>query len=281
MTEHEAETDSTFEAPTPFREAVGVSDVGRVRTRNEDQFVVAAYTPELRLLSTGLERDVKQPGQARIDEDLLVAVADGMGGHGGGDVASRLAIEAVIDAFAPSPPETWSVEAFVERIKMAVREAEKRLDAATSGNPNMGTTLTVAVVTGHEVFIGHAGDSRAYRLHDGVLEQLTTDHSLAEQLRDEFDGISADPSSPMHNILYNALQANSPRPAHIDVLHAEFGGGDGLVLCSDGLIKELDPDQITRILSEPGDIEDRLDRLVASAKDAGGTDNITAVWVRV
>lgn len=275
-------TDSNVDTDTrPItREIAGRSDTGRVRTRNEDQFLAAVYAPDLRVLATGLPVEVIAPPEL-ADEDLLVAVADGMGGHGGGDVASRLAIEAVIDAFGPEKPETWTIEGFVERIKEAVREAEDRLDSSSSAQPNMGTTLTVAVVAGHQVFIGHAGDSRAYRFHDGELEQLTTDHTLAEQLRDEMEGMSADPGSPMHNILYNALQANSPRPAHIDVLHAEFQPGDGLVLCSDGLVKELDLQEMEQILASSTSPNERVEQLVEAAKTAGGTDNITAVWVRV
>jgi len=275
-------TDSDVEPETVTlpREIAGRSDAGRVRTRNEDQFLAAVYAPDLRVLATGLPVEVIAPDEL-ADEDLLVAVADGMGGHGGGDVASRLAIEAVLDAFGPTKPDEWTIEGFVERIKGAVREAEKRLDTSSSAQPNMGTTLTVAVVTGSEVFIGHAGDSRAYRFHGGELEQLTTDHTLAEQLRDELEGLSADPGSPMHNILYNALQANSPRPAHIDVLHAEFEPGDGLVLCSDGLVKELALAEMEKILSGSDSSNERLEQLVEAAKTAGGTDNITAVWVRV
>lgn len=275
-------TESNPESPAPrtAREIAGRSDTGRVRTRNEDQFVAAVYAPELRVLATGLPVEMVPPVEI-ADEDLMVAVADGMGGHGGGDVASRLAIEAVIDAFGPEKPEQWTIEAFVERIKAAVREAERRLDSSAGSQPNMGTTLTVSVVTGREVFIGHAGDSRAYRFHEGELEQLTTDHTLAEQLRDEMEGVSADPGSPMHNILYNALQANSPRPAHIDVLHAEFEPGDGLVLCSDGLVKELQLEEMERIISAAASPQACVEQLVEAARDAGGTDNITAVWVRV
>jgi protein phosphatase len=169
----------------------------------------------------------------------------------------------------------------VDRIKKAVRDAEHRLDSSSSAQPNMGTTLTVAVVAGREIYIGHAGDSRAYRFHDGELEQLTTDHTLAEQLRDEMEGLTADPGSPMHNILYNALQANSPRPAHIDVLQAEFERGDGLVLCSDGLVKELPLDAMERLLSSEGSPQARIEKIVEAAKEAGGTDNITAVWVKI
>lgn len=276
MTDSNLDSDATASA----REIAGLSDTGRVRTRNEDQFVAAVYEPELRVVATGLPVEVIQ-GRDLADEDLLVAVADGMGGHGGGDVASRLAIEAVLDAFGPEKPESWTIEAFVERIKTAVRDAEHRLDSSSSAQPNMGTTLTVAVVAGRDIYIGHAGDSRAYRFHDGELEQLTTDHTLAEQLRDEMEGLTADPGSPMHNILYNALQANSPRPAHIDVLHAEFERGDGLVLCSDGLVKELQLDDMERLLASEGAPQARIEKIVEAAKEAGGTDNITAVWVKI
>lgn len=274
--------DSKLDSPVdgPAREIAGLSDTGRVRTRNEDQFVAAVYDPELRVLATGLPTEVI-PGPDIADEDLLVAVADGMGGHGGGDVASRLAVEAVLDAFGPAKPEAWTIESFVERIRTAVRDAEHRLDASSAAQPNMGTTLTVAVVAGHEVFIGHAGDSRAYRFHGGELEQLTTDHTLAEQLREEMEGITADPGSPMHNILYNALQANAPRPAHIDVLHAEFEPGDGLVLCSDGLVKELELEEMERLLASEGSPQERIEKVIEAAKEAGGTDNITVVWVRI
>ncbi|NJK90086.1 MAG: serine/threonine-protein phosphatase [Myxococcales bacterium] len=263
------------------REVAGLTDPGRVRSRNEDQFIAAVYRPELSVLATGLPVEVQSTPDLE-EHDLLVAVADGMGGHGGGDVASRLAIESVLDAFTAVEPSSWTIETFIDRIKAAVREAEKRLDGSSGQQPNMGTTLTVAVVSGLEVFIGHAGDTRAYRLHNGELEQLTTDHTLAEQLRDEIEGLDEDPSSPMHNILYNALQANSPRPAHIDVLHAEFQRGDGLVLCSDGLVKEIDTEEMTRILVSSASPQERVGgELVVAAREAGGTDNITAVWVRV
>ncbi|HEV8248690.1 MAG TPA: Stp1/IreP family PP2C-type Ser/Thr phosphatase [Gaiellaceae bacterium] len=223
-----------------------VSDPGRRRRRNEDSYVV------------------RPP---------LFAVADGMGGAQAGELASRIAVEAMGEESGSSGEE---------RVATLIREANRRVfarsheDAAASG---MGTTMTAALVGDDgTVTIGHVGDSRAYLLRSGRLEQLTEDHSLvAELVRSGRLSAEEAESHPQRSVITRAL--GTDRDVDVDVFTVQAEPGDLFLLCSDGLTTMVDDEEILSVVSEGrGDLEATARDLVSRANRGGGEDNITVVF---
>jgi len=222
----------------------GVTDTGNVRETNQDQLLA--------------------------DGDL-VAVADGMGGHRAGEVASRLAIDALRDAFAADP----TADGLVAAVHAANRSVwgQSEADPALHG---MGTTLVAVALVGASLAVVNVGDSRAYLLQDGRLRRLTSDHSLVAELV-RSGAISEDEARthPRRNILTQVLGVTDSISPYVGEAIPERG--ERLLLCSDGLFNELDEPQIAAILTEVADPTTAATRLVDAANHAGGTDNITAL----
>ncbi|HUO47657.1 MAG TPA: Stp1/IreP family PP2C-type Ser/Thr phosphatase [Acidimicrobiales bacterium] len=228
------------------------TDVGRVRAINEDQ---------------------------ALDSPTLFAVADGMGGHVGGDVAARTAVEALAHRFNIQPSPNGLVQ--------AVRDANTAVWEKASADPDlrgMGTTMTaiglVNTGEGDHLVLANVGDSRAYRYRAGALEQLTQDHSVAEELvvRGELTPSQAE-IHPHRHILTRALGVGPD--VEVDVWEVVPRQGDRLLLCSDGLSNELSADDIVEVLDAGSDPQQAADDLVRQANVAGGNDNITVVVVDV
>ncbi|MGF1509498.1 MAG: PP2C family protein-serine/threonine phosphatase [Myxococcota bacterium] len=253
-------------------DVAGRTDPGRRRPKNEDQYLIAGLEPEVVVFDASFRSTLGDP--SRASPPLVMAVADGMGGHGGGDVASRVVMQAVLRGFEHK-----------DDLQQIISDAQRDLDDEAQqrpDHPTMGTTLTVVQVDPPGLVVGHVGDSRAYLLRDGNLEQLTTDHTLAEQLKRELrSDQDTGPDSPMHHILYNALQAHSDREPKPDVFRLDIRDEDVVMLCSDGLTKEVPEDVILRGLAEGTTSRAIVDRLVTTARDAGGSDNITVVVLRL
>jgi protein phosphatase len=230
---------------------VGVrTDIGRSRSRNEDSYLV---------------------------KDPLYAVADGMGGHRGGDVASRLALESL-----QSPQEGSTGEDFhqlVEQIKVANQRVMERGEADRDLR-GMGTTLTAILAADGRAHVAHVGDSRAYMLREGNLQQLTEDHTLVQRMVREGRLTEEQAHThPQRSIVTRALGVDEDVP--IDELTLDVREGDRLVLCTDGLSNMLDRDTIKGILESSPDPQTACDRLVEAANRAGGDDNITVVVLDV
>jgi serine/threonine protein phosphatase PrpC len=224
------------------------TDVGRVRDGNEDAYLVD-------------------------DAMGLIAVADGMGGHRAGEVASATALEALRAAITSGRPLRESIEDANEAVF-----TKSHTDASLRG---MGTTLTAGtLVTGGTLLVGHVGDSRAYLLHDGELRQVTDDHSLVEELVRE-GRLTADEAAvhPQRSIITRALGVDSS--VNVDVYPVELVPGDRLLLCSDGLTGMVQPDDIAAALRRESDPGRAATALVDAANQAGGEDNITVVVVAV
>jgi len=224
------------------------TDVGRVREGNEDGYL--------------------------IDEAMgLVALADGMGGHLGGEVASATALEALRAGVTSGNPLRESME----EANRAVY-AKSLTDASLHG---MGTTLTAGtLVTGGTLLVGHVGDSRAYLFRDGTLRRITTDHSHVEEL--VRDGkITEDEAAvhPMRSVITRALGIDET--VDVDVYPVELAPGDLVVLCSDGLTDMVHEDAIAAELRRESDATRAATRLVDTANRAGGVDNITVVVIAV
>ena len=248
-------------------DAVMVTDVGVVRDHNEDS---AHVDPSRRFF----------------------IVADGMGGHAAGEVASAMAVESVkatldnstsiIDAFAQRPTDA-SRRALVQTLQGAVLSAHQAVfqrGARESDKAGMGTTLDVVVVAGREAFVAHVGDSRTYLIRDGKASQLTTDHTVAEVLVIEGKlTIEEAMVSPYRTVLVNAIGVAAD--VGVEMAHLQLREGDKLLVCSDGLHDYfLAEQEIADTLSEGEPIKS-LTAMVETAKERGGHDNITGVVVTV
>jgi serine/threonine protein phosphatase PrpC len=226
---------------------------------------------------TGLVRSVNQ--DLAVETSNLFAVADGMGGHAGGEVAARIAVDAFAAAFSRQPTGAGLSEAVVQANGIVWQHS---LD-----NPElrgMGTTLTAVGLVNEEgkdvLALVNVGDSRSYRFHDGQLTQITTDHSLAEEMVRSGELTSGEAAvHPHRHILTRALGVSSE--VSVDLWRIQPVRGDRYLLCSDGLTNELDADQITEVLSSIADPRQAAELLVQAARTHGGSDNITAVVVDV
>ncbi|MBE5779097.1 MAG: Stp1/IreP family PP2C-type Ser/Thr phosphatase [Clostridiales bacterium] len=203
--------------------------------------------------------------------DKLYGVADGMGGHRGGETASRIAVESVIAALKNKTPGESA-------LRLAVEAANRRIYETAAENESlqgMGTTLTFLWEGEGKALIAHVGDSRAYRLREGKLEQLTLDHSMvAELLRNNVITPEMAKTHPYRNIITRAVGIDPVVEA--DVIQTEVKPGDRWLMCSDGLYNMVEDAKIHKTLMEMDD-EKAADRLMEMALENGGTDNITIV----
>jgi len=222
---------------------------------------------------TGLVRGNNEDALLVDGAHALYAVADGVGGHRGGEVASRTAIEALRAAVAAGR----SVQDAITSANEAVIE-RARGDVDLTG---MGTTMTAMVVAGgRQVLIGHVGDSRAYLLHDGALRRVTDDHSLVEELvREGRLTPEQAESHPQRNIVTRALGLDEP--VEVDVYPLDVVQGDRIILCSDGLTTMVRERDIERIARGETDPQRAADELVDAANRAGGEDNTSVVVIDV
>lgn len=229
-----------------MRVRVGVAtDIGRVRDGNEDSYLA---------------------------EDPLFAVADGMGGHKGGEVASQLAMETLEGAL----PGGRTLAEGIHAANAAVFERSQE-DRSVSG---MGTTLTAVVVEDMVASLAHVGDSRAYLLRAGDLRQLTDDHTLVSRMVRSGEISAAEAGvHPHRSVLTRALGTEAQ--VEVDEFDVALTDGDRLLLCSDGLTGMVTEEQILAILSAAPESQDAADRLVRAANRAGGVDNITVLILDV
>ena len=253
--------------------SAGLSDVGRKRRTNEDSLAIAS--------------------------DLgLFVVADGMGGHAAGEVASRLAVESIERHISGSDPrkeptvpasfrtvreEEASLPAPARRVLNAIRLANQEIVRSVRRNSSqkgMGTTVVIAYVHGGRAYVGHVGDSRAYLLRGGAIRQLTVDHTFVnEQVR--AGTLTADEARrhPARNILTRAV--GSQEEVEPDIVEEVLQSGDFVLLCSDGLTTMMeDPEILRTVLARPDDLQAGCRALVDLANERGGDDNVTVVLVR-
>lgn len=238
--------------------AAGLTDVGVARNHNEDRFVI-------------------------VPEHNMFVVADGMGGHQSGEVASRLATSSVSSFFRRGER---AGESPAERLRVALIEANGEIHARSGGTSRsqrgMGTTIVAATYSGTErtVTIAHAGDSRCYRLRADVLEPMTRDHSLiAEAMLERPDLSDAELAYLPKNVITRALGVSAS--VEIDVRSEAAQVGDVFLLCSDGLHGLVSDDEMVAVLREKRVLTEACASLVKRANDAGGKDNITVVLVRI
>jgi PPM family protein phosphatase len=248
-------------------EYAGKSDVGRTRAHNEDSIA--------------------------IDEKLqLVALADGMGGYQAGEVASKIAIDVVINEITESKltekdiaridPETGTSIA-MRRLRSAIEKANNRICSVSREREEldgMGTTIVAACFYDGRVGIAHVGDSRCYRWRDGMLTQLTRDHSLVQEQIEK--GILTEDeanASPQKNLITRALGIDAL--AQADTQEFRTRPGDVYLLCSDGLSDMIEQSVMQQEIERGDTLESAVKRLVDAANAAGGRDNISVILARV
>jgi serine/threonine protein phosphatase PrpC len=223
-------------------------------------------------------------GEANSAPLGLYIVADGMGGHQYGEVASSAAVRTMANyllkrfhAYLANPSEGME-EPLQEMMRAAITEAQQ---AVTQAAPGSGTTLTAALVLGQQMTIGHVGDSRAYAIHmDRRVEVLTRDHSLVKRL-EELGQISSDEAAahPQRNVLYRALgQGEVLEP---DIFTTPFPQPGYLLLCSDGLWSVIPDETISSLVAAAPNLHSACQNLITAANDSGGPDNISTVLVQL
>lgn len=234
-------------------ESFGLCDRGKVREKNEDAIFLD-------------------------DEMGIYIVADGMGGHNAGEIASRLAIDAFQKAFVKQDEG----EDLPDRLVAAMAKANEAVYAESQSaeeKQGMGTTFTCAAVKKNRAVIGHVGDSRAYLFHDGTLRQITRDHSyVMEMVKQGKLTLEEAAVHPKRNIITKAV--GSKEPLGSDVFFETLRQGDLLLLCSDGLTTMVEEETIATILEEQLPVEEAAHRLVDCANRHGGKDNISVILVQ-
>jgi serine/threonine protein phosphatase PrpC len=266
------------ENPTPSARAVvvGMTDVGRVREHNEDSFLVMSRVDGRR--GKNAERF-----EASLEGALLLIVCDGMGGAAAGEVASRMAADRMAAElgkadFANSTPD--QISSLMDR---AVQQANVDIHEAAKANPSqkgMGTTMTAAVVAGGRLYVSQVGDSRAYLLRKGLLNQITKDQSLIGQLIEE-GTLTEEEAEKLggRNIVLQAVGVEEN--LRVDTKYWPVLRGDVLLVCSDGLSGMVKDARLTEILlMEALDPAKATENLVAEANKNGGRDNVTAIVAR-
>ncbi|MDA8353700.1 MAG: Stp1/IreP family PP2C-type Ser/Thr phosphatase [Firmicutes bacterium] len=211
----------------------------------------------------------------------VAVVADGMGGHQAGDVASRTAVR-VIQRKLQDLPREAGTDKWKEGILGAVEAANHELYQMASqdkGYKGMGTTVIASILGLEEVVLAHVGDSRAYLLHDEGLYQLTEDHSLVNVLKKHGEITEEEARvHPQRNVIVRAVGTNAEVEA--DLIVTPWYKGDTLLVCSDGLYNMVSIDVIGQVLTSPIPVREQAERLLKMALDAGGTDNISLVLVK-
>jgi PPM family protein phosphatase len=270
-------------------QAHGLTDRGRVRPSNQDQFLIASPAAALWIQqSSGQQAGVQY---ADIGSHLFV-VADGMGGHAGGAEASALAVTAVetsllstlhwLLALRSTAEERPDVDVLAE-LRTALQAADAKVCEEAARHPElagMGTTLTVAYRYGSSLFIAHAGDSRCYLLRAGVLYRLTQDHTLvSEMVRKGVLESEADARPSLRHIVTNVV-GGPKEGVKVEVHRLTLQAGDVILLCTDGLTGMLTDPEIGDVLNAYSDPREACENLVMLANEAGGHDNITAVVAR-
>jgi protein phosphatase len=228
-----------------------LSDIGKVRSHNEDAYLV-------------------QPP--------LFAVADGLGGHQAGEVASQMALDKVVEILSPLPQDEKTLQ---ERLIRALRETNQEIYKKSEENieyQGMGTTLTLACLFRSKLFIAHVGDSRAYLFRERELYRLTEDHSLVHQMVKE--GRLKEEEAELHPLRSTLTQAIGISPqVQVDLTALNIKVNDWLLLTTDGLTVMLKDSEIKEVLTKQQKIEVCVQELVKRANERGGFDNITVVIV--
>jgi protein phosphatase len=234
-----------------------LTDAGKIRSHNEDSVIITKNQ----------------------SDDYLMAVADGMGGHSAGEVASSIVVSHLSKCFNESFCNMEKSKA-VEWIREMASEANDLIFSYAADHPEskgMGTTLVMAVITSEYVLIGNIGDSSGFVVKDNKLHKVTYDHTLVNLLIKAGELSEEEAKDhPKKNVLMKALGANNP--IDIDIFDCDMDISS-VLLCSDGLTSMLDAEQIEKVLLSEGEIEDKVVKLIRKSNNRGGTDNISIAYL--
>lgn len=264
-----------------------LSHPGKVRTNNEDHFLVARLAKSMQICQSSLKHDAGELNFSEEDGYLMV-VADGMGGAAAGERASALAVESVKD-YALNTLK-WFLHlggadesVLLSELRQSLEIADKAVVDEGVSNARlygMGTTLTIAYSLGADLYLAHAGDSRAYLFREGSLEQVTNDHTLVQMM---VSGGVLSPEDARHharrNIVTNVIGGPSAG-VHAEIHKVKLADGDVLLICSDGLTEPVEDARIAEVLGSEPDPEAAARCLIELALASGGPDNVTAVVAR-
>jgi serine/threonine protein phosphatase PrpC len=267
-------------------DASGMTDQGRVRKDNQDHFLVARMGRSLDSLMTSLPSgEIPE----RFDESgYVMMVADGMGGHQAGEVASRMAISTLVNIVLDVPDwimklEEEKAQEMMQRAVGYYRQIDTTLADLAKRDPGlrgMGTTMTICYSVGRDLFVAHVGDSRAYLYRDGKLRQLTRDHTHVQRLLD--GGMITSEEAATHrlrHVLTNAI-GGGERSVDVDIQKLPLMDGDRVLLCSDGLTEVVGDEDIADVLGRGKQPEIVCRSLIDLALERGGPDNVTVVTAR-
>ena len=235
-----------------------LTDPGKVREHNEDSVIIVK----------------------NHNDEYLLAVADGMGGHRGGEIASSIAISHIGKSFRELR-KLGTKEDAILWIKNVVSEANVQIYKYTEENPEssgMGTTIVLALLTNEYLLFGNIGDSSGYVLKDKQIHKITNDHTLVNLLLKSGEITEEEAKDhPRKNVLMKALGATTN--VEMDIFDVETDV-EGIFLCSDGLTNMLENDQISKVLTEDITMEEKVNKLIIKANNRGGTDNISVAFLK-
>ena len=256
------EDNSNVNSSTEKERTIGMlTDVGKVRTIDEDSILAAD-------LSFGVN--------SKSSKFLLLAVADGMGGHAKGEEASKIALNAIARTVIP---ELFNDTPFTELLEKGIQNANQDILDHTAKYPEssgMGTTSVCAVVKGNEVHLANVGDSRAYVVSDDEIRGVTKDHSYVQALVDEGKITQAEAREhPKKNIITKAVGISPSVEADKSIL--TLGSDESLLLCCDGVIAHLPDEDIHKIINDSPDPQSACQKIVDTANERGGSDNISLI----
>ncbi len=239
------------------------SDCGRVREKNEDSFLVLFE-----------QCNIRYP---------VFLVADGMGGHNGGEIASSMLTEYIKNKILDNPERLQAQDERESFIKEIIHDANKIIFLKSKEETDlsgMGTTITMAVLLDSEVLFAHAGDSRAYIIRESEIIKVTEDHSYVQELVNSGQ-ISSEEAEihPKRNMITRAIGTEDD--IEIDFYLHSIQSGDYIVLCSDGLTNMVEQNEIIDILHRQCSVENKVTELINLANDRGGTDNITVIVLSI
>jgi protein phosphatase len=293
ITEPSANEDPTAEFPTVPQHHVrmqvitaGGTHPGRVRQRNEDQFLIAKLAKSMRICASSLPES--ETTRFSDEEGYLMIVADGMGGSAGGLEASSMAVRTV-ESFVLDALK-WFLHgqgleqnAVRSKLRLALERADFDILARAEDEPKlwgMGTTLTMTYSVGTDLFVAHVGDSRAYLFRAGRLECITSDHTLVQLLLNA-GAIAPEEARdhPRRHIITNVVGGPTPG-VEVEIHFRELESGDIVLLCTDGLTEDVPEPEIARILAQPQDVDRSAHRLINAALAGSARDNITVALAK-
>lgn len=268
--------------------ASGKTDIGRRRSSNQDQYLIAEAFPSLRIVANSLGIPPTSLITGRPQANVMI-VADGMGGHQGGSRAAELTIRIVTDQLCRMTD--WQLlvddskrQEFRDILQSIIGNAHRAVLAESRNDPNfkgMGTTLTLALTLDRDLWVAHVGDSRCYLVRRGAVSKLTRDHTVADQIAAR-GGLNPSvlENSPWSNVLWNAIGADADEVV-ADIHHQSTEIGDRYVLCSDGLNKHVGDSEIAKLVAEAANPNQACETLVNTAVERGGSDNVTTIVFEV